>query len=54
MIFVGVKNLDREKQDLLKLLEGDAAHIAASKIHFSKVFVMVKDTPIFATSISRI
>ena len=41
-------------QDLLKLLEGDAIHIAASKTHFSKDIVMDKDTPIFATSISPI
>ena len=41
-------------QDLLKLLEGDAVHIAAPKTHFSKDIVMDKDTPIFATSISPI
>ena len=41
-------------QNLLKLFEGDAVHIAAPKAHFSKDIVMDKDTPIFATSISRI
>ena len=41
-------------QDLLKLLEGGAVHIAAPKTYFSKDIVMDKDTPIFATSISPI
>ena len=41
-------------QDLLKLLEGDAVHIAALKTHFWKDIIMNKDTPIFATSIFRI
>ena len=35
-------------------MEGDAVDIAAPKTHFSKDIVMDKDTPIFATSISRI
>ena len=35
-------------QDLLKLLEGDAVHIAAPKTHFSKDIVMDKDIPVFA------
>ena len=48
MIFVKVISW----QDLLKLLEGDAVHIAAPKRHFSKDIVMDKDTPVFATSIS--
>ena len=41
-------------QDLLKLLEGDIVHIAAPKTHFAKDLVMDKDTPIFATSVSRV
>ena len=35
-------------QDLLKLLEGDAVHIAAPKTHFSKDIVMDKDIPVLA------
>ena len=35
-------------------MEGDAVDTAAPKTHFSKDIVMDKDTPIFATSISRI
>ena len=41
-------------QDLLKLLKGDAVHVAALKTHFWKDIILDKDTPIFATSISRI
>ena len=41
-------------QDLLKLLEGDQIHIAAPKSHYAKDLVLDKNTPIFATSISRI
>ena len=50
MIFVRVISW----QDLFKLLEDGAVHIAAPKRHFSKDIVMDKDTPIFATSVSPI
>ena len=42
------------QQDPLKLLEGDALHIAAPKTHFLIDIVIYNDTPIFATSISWI
>ena len=41
-------------QDLLKLLEGHALHIAAPTTHFTKDLVMDKNISMFATPISRI
>ena len=35
-------------------MEADPLHIAAPKAHFLKDIFMDKDTPVFATSISRI
>ena len=41
-------------ENFLKIFEWDTVHIAATKTHFSKDIVMDKDSPFFATSISRI
>ena len=41
-------------QDLLKLLERHALHIAAPTTHFTKDLVMDKNISMFATPISRI